>query len=149
MIGRFPTDLCSSCSISPHTSNHVFTCPLHPTQLRSQDIWERLRLASSFLHSLPFFCYYCKWHKSPYSPPRVFLSSTSRSSLPLHFADGSFLWRSPLLAIGREGERKPAAINNNNNSSRQFISSAFKKITHVKWTLYLMRSNIEATSSNL
>ena len=54
-IGLVPGPLCLSCGLVPHTTVHVFSCSSHPTPLTELDPWERLRLASEFLSSLPFF----------------------------------------------------------------------------------------------
>ena len=54
-IGLVPSPLCPSCGLAPHTTVHVFSCSSHPTPLTELDLWERPRLASEFLSSLPFF----------------------------------------------------------------------------------------------
>ena len=54
-VGRAPDDLCPSCSISPQTTSHLFSCPAHPTSLSVEDLWTRPVQASSFISSLPFF----------------------------------------------------------------------------------------------
>ena len=63
-IGLVPSPLCPSCGLSPHTTIHVFSCSSHPTLLTEFAVWERPRLASQFLSSLPFF------DLLPLPPPR-------------------------------------------------------------------------------
>ena len=38
-IGLSPTASCPSCHIVPHTVQHVFSCPAHPTPLILKDLW--------------------------------------------------------------------------------------------------------------
>ena len=54
-VERAPSDLCPSCREYPHTSEHVFSCELHPTDLTPLDMWVRPVLTATFLSSLPFF----------------------------------------------------------------------------------------------
>ena len=54
-IGLIPNPLSPSCGLVPHTTGHVFSYFSHPTPLTELDLWERSRLASEFLSSLPFF----------------------------------------------------------------------------------------------
>ena len=53
-IGTTNNPLCPSCDEEPHTTQHLFTCPSHPTFLTPRDLWERPGLTSEFLSSLPF-----------------------------------------------------------------------------------------------
>ena len=54
-IGTTNNPLCPSCGEEPHTTQHLFTCPTHPTSLTPRDLWERPGLTSEFLSSLPLF----------------------------------------------------------------------------------------------
>ena len=54
-VGRAQSNLCPSCNSAPHTTEHLFSCPSHPTNLTPRNLWVRPCLASSFLSSLPFF----------------------------------------------------------------------------------------------
>ena len=54
-IGLVPSPICPSCGLAPHTTIHVFSCSSHPTPLTELDMWERPRLVSEFLSSLPIF----------------------------------------------------------------------------------------------
>ena len=54
-IGKSITDLCPECDASPHTSDHLFNCPSHPTNLNSSDLWENPWDAAEFIRSLPQF----------------------------------------------------------------------------------------------
>ena len=54
-IGAAPSDLCPECQSAPHTTNHLFCCPAHPTALSPLDLWERPRDVAAFLRGLPQF----------------------------------------------------------------------------------------------
>ena len=54
-VGRAQSNLCPSCGTAPHTTNHLFSCPDHPTDLVVRDLWDRPRLVAQFLASLSFF----------------------------------------------------------------------------------------------
>ena len=64
-IGITDTDTCPSCQQSPHTTQHIFTCPSNPTTLGVIDLWERPAEVADFLATLPFF----RFGVSP-RPPR-------------------------------------------------------------------------------
>ena len=51
-VGRSVSDLCPSCSSSPHTTAHLFSCPSFPTPLTMRDLWDRPRAVAEFLPSL-------------------------------------------------------------------------------------------------
>ena len=54
-IGRSPTDRCPSCGTAVHTTNHLFSCPSHPTNLTPLDLWERPAAVADFVARLPGF----------------------------------------------------------------------------------------------
>ena len=43
------SEICKSCNISPHTTNHLFECTAKPTQLNVTDLWNNPRDAANFL----------------------------------------------------------------------------------------------------
>ena len=55
LLERGRSNLCPSCGTAPKTTNHLFSCPIHPTNLVVRDLWDRPRLVANFLASLPFF----------------------------------------------------------------------------------------------
>ena len=54
-IGQVNSDTCPECGTAPHTTNHLFDCPSHPTNLRVEDLWTNSWAAAAFLSSLPSF----------------------------------------------------------------------------------------------
>ena len=54
-IGRSDSDLCPECGTTSHTSNHLFACPSHPTDLVVEDLWTNTWAIADFLPSLPSF----------------------------------------------------------------------------------------------
>ena len=54
-IGKSPNNLCPDCGIHPHTTNHLFDCPAHPTSLSVTDLWRNTWRTAHFLQSLPSF----------------------------------------------------------------------------------------------
>ena len=68
-IGASPTDACPSCHHSPHDTQHLFTCPAHPTALGVRDIWERPAEVADFLATLPFFRFGVPPRPPPEPPP--------------------------------------------------------------------------------
>ena len=54
-IGRTQDPLCPHCRGEPQTTNHLFSCPVFPTQLGVGDLWHRPGLVSRYLNTLPFF----------------------------------------------------------------------------------------------
>jgi hypothetical protein len=54
-IGTAPDDLCPACQGTPHTTRHLFSCPLFPTKLTIYDLWKRPREVADFLRTQPAF----------------------------------------------------------------------------------------------
>ena len=54
-IGRSPSNRCPSCGLASHTTNHLFSCPAHPTHLTVENLWDRPREAAHFVAGLPYF----------------------------------------------------------------------------------------------
>jgi hypothetical protein len=52
-LGRHDDPLCPDCHTLPHTTAHIFDCPLNPTNLTINDLWERPREVAWFLAGLP------------------------------------------------------------------------------------------------
>ena len=69
MIGQSPSDLCPSCGVEPHTSNHIFNCQTHPTSLRVEDLWLHPVRVSTFLATLPCFSHLQPDARPPPEPP--------------------------------------------------------------------------------
>ena len=55
MIRISDNDTCPSCNQASHTTQHLFTCPSHPTPLGARDLWENPVNVADFLATLPFF----------------------------------------------------------------------------------------------
>ena len=68
-IGTTDTDTCPSCQQSPHTTQHIFTCPSHPNTLGAIDLWERPAEVADFLATLPFFRFEVPPRPPPEPPP--------------------------------------------------------------------------------
>ena len=56
-VGLSPDDRCPSCTLAPHTTSHLFSCPSHPTSLEVRDLWERPVPVVEYLSSLPFLSF--------------------------------------------------------------------------------------------
>ena len=54
-VGISDTDSCPSCLHPIHDTQHIFSCPAHPTALGVGDIWEDPVGVADFLATLPFF----------------------------------------------------------------------------------------------
>ena len=54
-IGSSPTALCPCCRQEDHTTQHIFSCPAHPTSLSPLDLWLRPQDAAEFLVTWPCF----------------------------------------------------------------------------------------------
>ena len=54
-IGKADDNLCPECGIAVHSTNHLFDCPVFPTDLRVKDLWYHPREAANFISSLPSF----------------------------------------------------------------------------------------------
>lgn len=63
-IGRADSAACPDCGANEHSPSHLFSCPTHPTNLRSIDLWLRPTRVATFLFSLPSFS-----HLPPLAPP--------------------------------------------------------------------------------
>jgi len=63
-VGWSPTASCPECGAPVQSTDHLFDCPAHPTDLTTPDLWARPREVASHLLSLPFF-----GHLSPLPPP--------------------------------------------------------------------------------
>ena len=53
-IGRSDSDLCPECGTTSHTSNHLFACPSHPTDLVVEDLWTNTWAIADFVFSSVF-----------------------------------------------------------------------------------------------
>ena len=54
-LGRLDSDNCPDCNSAPHSPSHLFSCPAHPTNLVTTDLWEKPWDVAVFLASLPSF----------------------------------------------------------------------------------------------
>ena len=54
-IGLAASSDCPDCPGTSHTTQHLFSCPAHPTDLTVRDLWEAPRRVIAFLASLPAF----------------------------------------------------------------------------------------------
>ena len=68
-IGISHTDACPSCEQSPHNTQHIFSCPSHPTALGVGDLWENPVGVAHFLAALPFFRFEVPPRPLPEPPP--------------------------------------------------------------------------------
>ena len=69
-LGRINSPLCPDCLIDDASSNHVFDCPAHPTQLTPVDMWTHPWEVASFLNSLPAFSHLPATGPPPQRRPR-------------------------------------------------------------------------------
>ena len=54
-VGRSTTDRCPSCGTAAHTTNHLFSCPSHPTDLTPLHLWSSPTDVADFVAGLPCF----------------------------------------------------------------------------------------------
>jgi len=52
-IGLSPAPTCPCCRQADHTTQHLFSCPEHPTELSPLDLWRRSRGTAAFLQIYP------------------------------------------------------------------------------------------------
>ena len=57
-IGKSVDDLCPECHSQSHSSQHLFECPVKPTQLLVSSLWLKPWDAARFLKSLPSFDFF-------------------------------------------------------------------------------------------
>ena len=69
IIGRSPDDTCPDCETEPHTTNHLFNCPVNPTSLGVEDLWLRPVQVSEWLATLPCFSHLQPAGRPPPEPP--------------------------------------------------------------------------------
>ena len=69
MIHISDTDTCPSCNQARHTTQHLFTCPSHPTPLVTRDLWENPIDVADYLATLPFFRFGVPPRPPPEPPP--------------------------------------------------------------------------------
>jgi len=72
-IGLIPSALCPSCRRADHTTQHIFECPEHPTDLIPLDLWRRPGEVAEFLSS--WRCFDRLYRERP--PPEPLPSPTS------------------------------------------------------------------------
>ena len=68
-IGISSINLCPCCRQEEHSVQHVFECPIHPTDLRPLDLWLRPIMVAEFLRTLPFFDLPGEERPPPEPPP--------------------------------------------------------------------------------
>ena len=54
-LGRIGDSLCPDCLIGNASTNHLFDCPAHPTQLTPADLWTQPYEVARFLNTIPAF----------------------------------------------------------------------------------------------
>ena len=54
-LGRSDDDLCPECRLNPASSSHIFSCPSHPTNLTTTDLWEKPWEVAQLLASFQAF----------------------------------------------------------------------------------------------
>ena len=52
-VGRAPSPACPDCGDVPHTTEHLFSCPVSPTDLAPADLWTASLQAALFISSTP------------------------------------------------------------------------------------------------
>ena len=68
-IGLSDTPICPCCRNQDHTTQHLFECPSHQTDLEPIDLWLRPILAAEFLRTLPFMDLPESRRPAPEPPP--------------------------------------------------------------------------------
>ena len=67
-IGLSAAPTCPCCRQADHTTQHLFSCPEHPTDLSPLDLWQRPDEAATFLRTWP--CFEQVWQdRLPPKPP--------------------------------------------------------------------------------
>ena len=74
-IGLADSPLCPSCGIEDHTTQHIFNCTSHPTELTVGDLWDRPGRVAQYLESLPFTDFPVLARPPPEPPPLPELAS--------------------------------------------------------------------------
>ena len=71
-VGRAPSPACPDCGAAPHTTEHLFSCPVSPTDLAPADLWTAPLQAALFISSIPSFADLPPFPEIPGgpSPPR-------------------------------------------------------------------------------
>merc|ERR1719376_1136123 len=68
-IGLSPAPTCPCCRQANHTTQHIFSCPEHPTELSPLDLWRRPRETVAFLQTWPCFERMRQERPPPEPPP--------------------------------------------------------------------------------
>ena len=68
-INLAPSAVCPCCRQTDHTTQHLFSCPEHPTTLTPLDLWQRPAEAVEFLSSWPCFDRIHRARPPPEPPP--------------------------------------------------------------------------------
>ena len=68
-IGTSPTALCPCCRQAEHTTQHLFSCPAHPTSLSPLDLWLRPRETADYLIDWSCFDRIPRERSPPEPPP--------------------------------------------------------------------------------
>ena len=68
-INLAPSAVCPCCRQTDHTTQHLFSCPEHPTTLTPLDLWQRPGEAVEFLSSWPCFDRIHRARPPPEPPP--------------------------------------------------------------------------------
>ena len=68
-IELIPSAVCPCCRQADHTTQHLFDCPKHPTDLTPLDLWQRPGEAVEFLATWPCFDRLYRERPPPEPPP--------------------------------------------------------------------------------
>ena len=71
IIQTSDTPSCPSCFYPLHNTQHIFTCPSHPTVLSARDLWDSPASVADFLATLPFFNFTGPPRPPPDPPPSI------------------------------------------------------------------------------
>ena len=67
-VGRSDDPICPQCITYDSSTDHLFHCPAHPTNLATNDLWDRPWEAANFLVNTPTFSHFSECGPPP--PPR-------------------------------------------------------------------------------